>query len=248
MRSGYGSGVTIAVELAVQDAAGTQIAGEVGASRVELCSALGMGGLTPSTGVIQACVDAAAPMGIDVHVLIRPRAGGFVFTAAEAAVMHADVRHAIAAGAAGVVIGALTPQGGVDTRITADLVAAAGGRDVTFHRAIDLAADPVPLARTLLDFGITRILTSGGAPTAAAGARALTRLVHAVRGRIQIMAGAGITPETIAAVAATGVDAVHFSAKETIPGDQLALGAADHGGYDRTDADLARRIVAALPQ
>ncbi|QGH70861.1 copper homeostasis protein CutC [Pseudactinotalea sp. HY158] len=235
-----------AIELAVQDVAGTLVAAEVGADRVELGSALGVGGLTPSRGVIEAAVAAGAPHGVEVHVLIRPRAGDFVFTPAETAVMIADVRHAVAAGAAGVVIGALTPTGEVDLPAVDALVAAADGAEVTFHRAIDVSGNLFEVADTLLGHGITRVLTSGGALLAADGTAVLSELVDRLAGRMQVMAGSGINPGNVAAVAATGVDAVHFSAKEIVAGDALALGSADDGGYERTDPLLARRVVDAL--
>src|SRR5699024_3122399 len=133
--------VNIAIELAVQDVAGTRIAADVGAGRVELGSALGVGGLTPSLGVIERAVAVGSDRGVGVHVLIRPRAGDFVFGRDEVAVMVADVRHAVGAGAAGVVIGALTPTGEVDLPIVDALVEAAGDAEVTFHRAIDVSGN-----------------------------------------------------------------------------------------------------------
>ena len=126
----------VALEIAVQDTDGVRIATEVGASRVELCSALGAtGGLTPSVGLLEAAVAVAAEAAgggvpVEVHPLVRPRPGGFVFSAAELDVQVRDVRAAVAAGAAGVVIGALTSDGLVDEAAVRALVAAAGGREV----------------------------------------------------------------------------------------------------------------------
>lgn len=238
--------VNIAIELAVQDVAGTRIAADVGAGRVELGSALGVGGLTPSLGVIERSVAVGSDRGVGVHVLIRPRAGDFVFGRDEVAVMVADVRHAVGAGAAGVVIGALTPTGEVDLPIVDALVEAAGDAEVTFHRAIDVSGNLFEVADSLLGHGITRILTSGGALLAADGTAVLTELVERLDGRMQVMAGSGINPTNVTDVAATGVDAVHFSAKQVIASESLALGSADDGGHEQTDAALARRVVEAL--
>src|SRR5690625_3765207 len=99
-----------AVEIAVQDAAGAKVARELGADRIELCSALALGGLTPSRGLI----DVALEVCPQVHVLIRPRAGGFVYSRGELELMRRDIRAAIASGAAGIVVGALTDEGAVD--------------------------------------------------------------------------------------------------------------------------------------
>lgn len=238
--------MNVAIELAVQDVAGTRVAAEVGADRVELGTALGVGGLTPSLGVIEEAATVGADHGVGVHVLIRPRAGDFVFTPAEVAVMVADVRHAVAAGAAGVVIGALTPGGEVDLPVIDTLVEAAGDAEVTFHRAIDVSGNLFEVADSLVGHGITRILTSGGALLAADGIAVLAELVEHLDGRMQVMAGSGINPGNVVQVAATGVDAVHFSAKHVVSSDALALGSADDGAYEQTDAQLAQQVVAAL--
>ncbi len=117
---------TIALEIAVQDPAGARIAAEVGAARVELATALALGGLTPSPATLELALEAAGANGPEVHVLIRPRAGGFHYSADELAVAERDVRHAVAAGAAGVVIGALDAQGRLDHDAMARLRDAAG--------------------------------------------------------------------------------------------------------------------------
>ncbi|WP_372461709.1 copper homeostasis protein CutC [Actinacidiphila acidipaludis] len=203
--------------MAVTGAAGARVARDGGADRVELCSALELGGVTPSESAVAATVAAGLP----VQVLIRCRPGDFVHDDEEVALMAAEVRAAVAAGAAGVVVGVLDADGALHAEamrrlIDAARVAGAGaGRtvEVTLHRAIDQAADPVAAAVLAASLGVTRILTSGGAPSAPAGAATLRAIVNAVPG-VEIMAGGGVRPEDVAALAATGVAAVHLSAKQ----------------------------------
>src|SRR5690606_3122861 len=143
------------LELAIQDLAGVRTAISVGATRVELCGALGVGGLTPSIGTIELAVreaqDAGAPDLVPVHV--RPRHGGFVYNASEIETTVRDIRAAHSAGVAGVVIGALTTDGQVDLAATREFIAAAEGISVTFHRAIDAVPDPLATAEALIELG-----------------------------------------------------------------------------------------------
>jgi len=234
----------IAVEIAVQDVVGVRVALAGGADRVELCSALGMGGLTPSAALIAGAVAEARDTGRDgfVHVLIRPRGGGFVYDADEVALTVADVRFAREAGAAGVVVGALDDSGAVDAEAVAAIVDAAGPLSVTFHRAIDVAPDPVRAAERLAELGVARILTSGGAERSIDGVRMLRQLTDRVGGRVQVMAGGGVRVDDIPDIAATGVDAVHLSARDAVHGSPSGPG----GGaatYDITDARIVRAAV-----
>ena len=234
----------IAVEIAVQDVVGVRVALAGGADRVELCSALGMGGLTPSAALIAGAVAEARDTGRDgfVHVLIRPRGGGFVYDADEVALTVADVRFAREAGAAGVVVGALDDSGAVDAEAVAAIVDAAGPLSVTFHRAIDVAPDPVRAAERLAELGVARILTSGGAERSIDGVRMLRQLTDRVGGRVQVMAGGGVRVDDIPEIVATGVDAVHLSARDAVHGSPSGPG----GGaatYDITDARIVRAAV-----
>lgn len=201
-----------ALEIAVTSPAGARTALGHGADRVELCTGLELGGLTPSA----ALVEAVAAVGLPVQVLVRCRPGDFVHDAEETALMVAEVRSVIASGASGVVVGALTADGRLDTEAVARLAAAAHdtGRpvEVTLHRAIDLSADPVAAAALLPALGLTRVLTSGGAPAAGQGLDRLAAMVEAAPG-VQVMAGGGVRPADIPALTATGVAAVHLSAK-----------------------------------
>ena len=238
-----------AVELAIQSVAGVRIARELGVARVELAQALALGGLTPSPATIELVVAAAADGGPEVHVLIRPRAGDFIYDEDEIALMERDVRCALAAGADGVVIGCQEPSGRLDRAALFRLVDAASGASVTLHRAIDLTPDPIASLQIARELGIQRVLTSGGASRASDGLDALRALVAAAEGDIQIMAGGGITPADVASVSAAGVDAVHFSAKRTVHSDgTVRLGSANDGvgGYEVTDLETARAIISAL--
>lgn len=245
--------VNIALELAVQDPAGVRVAREVGAARVELTQALALGGLTPSPAMLEFALEAAGESGPEVHVLIRPRSGGFHYDADEIAVAVRDVERAVAAGADGVVIGALGSSGALDLDAMERLRDAAGAASVTLHRAIDVTADPVAALEDAIALGLRRVLSSGGASTAIGGIAALRAMVTAADGRIEVMAGSGVCADSALALARAGVDALHFSAKRTVLGDSgrdsgVRLGSAADGvgGYEVTDRDAAFAVREAL--
>jgi copper homeostasis protein len=208
------------VESGVQAEAG-------GADRVELCAALVDGGTTPSVGTLMVL---RQRLRIPIHVLIRPRPGDFLYDDVEVAVMLKDIEAAGAHGADGIVIGALLPSGDVDIARMTAFIAAARPMSVTFHRAIDMSADPVAALRAVARLGCDRVLSSGRAPGAELGLPCLRRMVaesaEAVgvkeggvlpaetRAPIAVMAGGGITAANVAAIVrATGVREVHASAR-----------------------------------
>lgn len=236
------------LEIAVQDLAGVRTALSVGADRVELCGALGVGGLTPSIGAVEQAVEAAAAAdaGGFVHVLVRPRPGGFVYSAAEVDTTVRDILAVRAAGASGVVIGALTALGGIDRAVTAELCAAAGGLEVTFHRAIDAVASPLETADALIELGLGRVLTSGGAARSIDGIHALRALKQHVGDRLQVMAGGGVRVGDIAALLGAGLDAVHLSAKASVSDPSPSGPGGGAQSYDRTDEATARGAAAAV--
>lgn len=206
-------------EVCVESADGVRAALAAGADRVELCADLAVGGLTPSAGFVEWAVSVAHAGGMAVHVLIRPRGGGFVYSADEERVMTRDIRVAEEAGADGVVIGALTPSGAVDVPLVARQIAVARPLSVTFHRAFDEAADLAAAFSDVLELGADRLLTSGGAPTALEGADMIKSLTARSDGRIAIMAGSGVTEATAAQVVhRAGVRELHFSARASAPG------------------------------
>ncbi|WP_264029504.1 copper homeostasis protein CutC [Cellulosimicrobium sp. SH8] len=249
------AGRDVVLELAVQDPEGVRVAAAVDARRVELCVGLGAtGGLTPSAGLVEAAVVAAADAAnggpaVEVHVLVRPRPGGFVLSAADLDVQVRDVRAAVAAGAAGVVVGALTPDGLVDTPAVRALVEAADGREVTFHRAVDVVADPLAALDALAAAGVVRVLTSGGAARSIDGVERLRAMAAHARGplggRVQVMAGGGVRPQDVGALVAVGVDAVHLSAKRVVADDAGPGGGGD-AGYEVTDPEVAAAARAAI--
>ena len=233
------------VEIAVQDVAGVRIAQAAGADRVELCIGLVTGGLTPSAGLVAAAVETGLP----VHPLVRTRPGGFVHDADELDVLVRDVRALVAAGATGVVVGALRADGDVDEYAVSHLVAAADGAPVTFHRALDVVPDRRRALDRLADLGVGRVLTSGGAARAADGVAALADLVrHAAvtGGRVQVMAGGGVRVPDIPLLVAAGVDAIHLSARR--PASDLGRPGPGGGtsGYEVTDDGVVRAAVAAV--
>lgn len=229
------------LEIAVQDVAGALIAVDGGADRLELCVALAeTGGLTPSVGLLDAVLG-AVPGHVGVHVLVRPRPGGFTYSPDELGVQVRDVRAAVAAGAAGVVVGALTPVGDVDRDAIGALSDAADGREVTFHRALDTVVDLQPAIDTVVELGVVRVLTSGGAPRSIDGVDRLRRTVALAAGRIQVMAGGGVRPQDIPALVAVGVSAVHLSASRQLTGPGGALGI-----HATTDPELVAAAAAAL--
>lgn len=235
------------VEIAVQDAAGVRIALEAGAARVELCQALGLGGLTPSPGLVEAAVEAAHAASAPrfVHVLVRPRGGGFVYNADEIDTTVRDIRFARSLGADGVVVGALTDAGELDLDALQRFVEAAEGLDVTVHRAVDAAADPFAAVASLTGLLVRRVLTSGGAADCRAGREMLARMAAELGGRVELMAGGGVGVDDIAALAAAGVDAVHLSARSRVGRGGPSGPGGGEVGFDTTDAAIVRAAVAA---
>ncbi|AWB95825.1 copper homeostasis protein CutC [Agromyces badenianii] len=237
---------TLRVEIAVQDAAGVRIALTAGASHIELCQALGLGGLTPSAGLIEAAVAAARDASVPgfVHVLVRPRGGGFVYDADEIDTIVRDIRRSASFAVDGVVVGALTAQGELDLEALARFVDAAGELDVTVHRAVDAADDQLAAVAALAALGVRRVLTSGGAVDCRAGLGTLRAMAEA-SGPVEIMAGGGVRIADIALLAGAGVDAVHLSARGTTTRGGTSGPGGGVAGFDITDPGLVRAAVAA---
>lgn len=230
------------VEIAVQNPAGARNAMAAGATRLELCQALDVGGLTPSVAVLEAVLDAVDPAA--VNVLVRPRAGGFVYSSEEVALVAADIRACVARGAGGVVIGALDRAGRLDREAVRRWRDAAGPVTLVFHRAIDAAADPSAVFDALLAEGVDRVLTSGGAPRSIDGVERLAAFA-ARSGSVEVMAGGGVRVADIPALFAAGVDAVHLSARARAGLDAPSGPGGGSDGHDVTDPALVREAVAA---
>ena len=215
----------ILLEVAVATLADAQTAQAAGADRLELNAALELGGLTPSIGTVE-LVKAACR--IPVIAMVRPRPGGFVYSSAERATMERDCDHLLAAGVAGVAFGFLSADRTIDVSATRAFVNRIGsGPECVFHRAFDLTPDPAVALATLIDLGVTRVLTSGQATAAPDGTTVIKRLVIQAANRTEILPGAGITPENVAQlIADTGVHQVHgsLSVVRSDPGQPVCPG------------------------
>jgi copper homeostasis protein len=197
----------ILVEAAVESLESALAAERAGADRIELCVNLNEGGTSPSTGLTAAVVDGTH---LPVFVLIRPRAGDFVYSDDEIDLMSRDIETAGIIGVAGIVTGALTSAYNLDVEQTRLLVKAAAGLPVTFHRAFDSIVSKTDSLEQLIDLGVTRVLTSGSSTTAADGADVIAALVDQARDRIAIIAGGGIREHNVSdVIARTGVREVH---------------------------------------
>ena len=188
---------------------------EGGANRIELCAALSVGGLTPGFGTIK---EAKRLLSIPVHVLIRPREGDFCYSNNEIAVICEDIYAAKDLGADGIVCGALDRNGDVDESAMKRILKASYGVPFTFHRAFDVCTNPFATLDLLIEMGINTLLTSGQAVTAEEGIELIKELVLVARPEgVTIMPGCGLHSLNIARVVqATGVNAVHLSAKKRV--------------------------------
>jgi copper homeostasis protein len=221
-----------------------------GADRVELCSALFLGGLTPSWGTIQ---EAKRRLKIPVVVMVRPRAGGFAYSEAEMASMERDVEAAVEAGADGIVFGILQADGRIDLARCRRIRQLIGERQAVFHRAFDVTPDPYEALEQLVDLGITRVLTSGQKDSVPEGVELIRKLIERAGERIEILPGGGIQSWNVKEmIEKTGCGQVHLTAWKMMsdtstqvrPG--ITFGGALHPAEDRfqmTDAEMVRRLA-----
>jgi copper homeostasis protein len=238
--------VLLEVPVASADDAVAAAAG--GADRVELNSALAVGGLTPSLGTL---LEVKRAVTIPVLVMIRPRPGGFAYSDSEFSVMGRDLDLALAHGADGVVLGILHSDGTIDRERCQALLERCRGREAVFHRAFDVTPEPFAALRALIDLGFRRVLTSGQEETAYNGAALIAELVRRAAGRIEVLPGGGVNRFTVADVLArTGCDQVHASLRTTRPDrsvsarPQVSFGGPFRPPEDRHDATNPDAVAA----
>ncbi len=220
-----------------------------GADRVELCSALFLGGLTPSVGSV---IVAKQRLKIPVMAMNRPRPAGFCYSPVEFAVMERDVDLLLQHGADGIVFGILNPDGTVDTRRSSMIRRHIGARQAVFHRAFDVTPDPLRALEELIDLGITRVLTSGQRAGAPEGSALIRQLMKRAAGRIEVLPGAGIGLDNVRdLIAATGCTQIHMTAfterqeTSTQSNPQLRFGdpsSPPESKYEVTDSAFVRRM------
>jgi copper homeostasis protein len=237
----------VLLEVAANSLASADAAQQGGAGRVELCAALELGGLTPSHATIALVRERVR---LPLYVLIRPRAGDFLYDDDELETMRRDIAVCATLGCDGVVLGVLDARGVVDTARCRVLVDAAAGMGVTFHRAFDLAAEPRRALEDVIALGCERVLTSGGQASAEQGAGLIGELVCQAAGRLVVMPGAGVRAGNVVALAAsTGAREFHASARQLRPSAMRhrpeALTGMQHGEW-RSDVAQVRALVAAL--
>ena len=237
------------LEICAGSVASAIAARDGGAQRIELCAALEVGGVTPSAGLI---AEARKVEGLVLNVIIRPRGGDFLYDSHEVACMEEDIRTCKRLGVDGVVIGALTAEGDIDTTTCKRLINAADGMSITFHRAFDMCRNPQKALEELIALGCHRVLTSGQAPTAETGIELLSQLVEQADGRIIIMPGCGVNSNNVAKILqATGANEIHASARKSVGSGMIyrnssvSMGNSDSDEYARkeTDVNEVRAII-----
>ncbi len=202
------------LEVAVFTPGSALTAAKAGADRIELCSGFSEGGLSPSAGTIQ---HVREKLQIPVHVMIRPRIGDFIYDAAEKEIILKDIAFCKKLGIDGIVTGALNPSGKIDTDFMQKVIDAAGEMSVTFHRAFDLTSDLTESLETLIECGVSRVLTSGGKASVPDGLETIISLVSQAADRIIVLPGGGITTGNVKNIIhRSGVKEVHFSGKELV--------------------------------
>ncbi len=200
----------VIIEVCCGSAEDVHIAAQAGASRVELNSALFLGGLTPSLGTLEI----ARQVNLPIMAMVRPREGGFCYSELEFAAMLADAKALLAAGADGIVFGCLRPDGRIDTERCKAMLEVIGEKESVFSRAIDVVPDWREGLDSLMELGVTRVLTSGQASSAPAGADTIRAMVEHTAGRMEILPGCGVKPDNVAELLqATGCRQVHGSFK-----------------------------------
>ena len=240
---------TVLLEVCVDSIESALAAERGGAHRIELCSSLMEGGVTPSAGLISSI---RRKLSIDVHVMIRPRGGDFSYSAEEFETMEQDVLTAKQLGANAVVFGILTNDGDVDVSRTRHLVQTARPLNTTFHRAFDMSRDLSKSLADVIEAGADRVLTSGGEQSVEDGIPRIAKMVQAAGQRVAVMVGSGITESNVhRIIRETGVREIHASLRASVPSpmryrnDKISMGSVKGREYDRVIVieDSVRRLL-----
>ncbi len=229
------------------------LAEKAGADRIELCSDLDSGGLTPSYGLISIVLERLT---IPVNILIRPRVGDFIYSHEKFEVMKRDILFCRYSNVNGIVTGILNIDGTIDKERTFELIDIARPMSFTYHRAFDFTRDPYEALDTLIELGADRILTSGLGNTAYSGIDVIKKLVDKARSRIIIMPGGGVNENNVAEILTkSGATEIHASARETIQSNMTyqnssinlyGAGSKDEFGYKILSTAKVRKIIDAI--
>lgn len=237
----------VLLEVAIASVEDALVAEQSGADRLELNAALGLGGLTPSLGTL---IEVRSAVRLPVIVLVRPRAGGFAYSAAEFRTLQRDAELALEHGADGVAVGVLHPDGRLDTERCGALARLAGPRAAVCHRAFDVTPEPFDALERLIDLGFCRVMTSGQEESAYNGAARIAELIQRSAGRIEVLPAGGVNRFTAAdVVARTGCDQLHASLRgrradaSVAARPQVSFGGATRPAEDRYDATSAEAVA-----
>jgi len=231
--------MAVMLEVCVTSVEEAEVAASCGVDSVEVCSWLACGGITPSSGLVDAMRSAVK---IPVRVLVRPGPGGFIYSPAETLALLTDVE-VFGGGAIGLVTGALEENGSLNERVLASVMRLAPESEITFHRAIDHAADMPSALDRCMELGVHRVLTSGGSTLAMDGAAMLKQLVARAGEQLTVAAAGGINATNVVElIERTGVMEVHFAAQRPKPGKALgaAMSSANVGVNFETEPDRAK--------
>ena len=234
------------LEICIDDAKGLAACQISSPECIELCSSLALGGLTPSPGMMELASKQPTP----TRAMIRPKSGGFAVDRASLMQMLGDISYVTSLGLEGVVFGALTPENRLDLEVLETLLGESKGLKTTLHRAFDMVSDQEQALEDAITLGFDRILTSGGALTAPEGAAQIRKLVDQADGRIEIMAGAGVSSHNVGPLMKeTGVRLLHASCSVELANSaevqRLSFGAKT---MRETDADKIKKMKAAIKQ
>lgn len=223
----------VILEVCVDSVASAVTAQKSGASRIELCSSLATGGLTPSAGLIKRV---QATVNIPIHVLIRPREGDFLYSEDEIKTMKENITICKQMNVDGVVFGALNSDGTINVTVMKQLIQHASSLQITFHRAIDMSVDSLAAIPILIQLGCSRVLTSGGMDSAVEGLSTIKKMQEIASNKIIIMPGGGITPNNVKTIVnVSGVIEIHASARSSSESKMIFRRQGVHMGSIKSD-------------